>query len=66
MFSGGRFAELDPLMQREVIAYLYRRAHAGSAQGLSTSLIREVIRFITERSNSHGVKEIKKLHLERR
>jgi tRNA(Ile)-lysidine synthase len=52
--------------QREIIAYLYHLSHDGSTQWLSRWNIEECIRFIREASNSHGIKEIKNLRLERR
>ncbi len=52
--------------QREIIACLYHRAHGGSTQWLSRGAIDECLRFIREASNSHGIKEIKKLRLDRR
>lgn len=60
------FCAVHPFFGRELIAHLYREAHNGSSQGLSTKLITELIRFITDGSNSHGKKDIGKLHLERR
>lgn len=65
-FSAPDFALESIVLQREIIAELYRRSHRGSSQGLSNNLIKEIVRFITERSNSHGKKEIKDLSLERR
>jgi hypothetical protein len=49
-----------------VISSIYTRTHDGSSQWLSVGLIAELIRFVTEGSNSYGLKEIKKLKLERR
>lgn len=66
IFSAVDFEKESPIFQREIVAELYRTAHDGSAHWLSTQLIKEIIRFIIERSNSHGKKDIKKLHLERR
>jgi tRNA(Ile)-lysidine synthetase-like protein len=59
------FHSTHPFLQRELIAHLYREAHSGSSQGLSAKLINELIRFISD-PNSFGVKDIGKLHLERR
>ncbi len=51
--------------QREIIRYLYERENDGTIW-LSEWLIDELIRFITQGSNSSGIREVKKLHLERR
>ncbi len=51
--------------QREIVRYLYEEANDGTIW-LSEWLIEELIRFITEGSNSYGVREVKKLRLERR
>lgn len=50
--------------QREIIAYLYVSAHAGSSQWLSRWNIEECVRCIREASNSHGTKKIKDFTLE--
>ena len=60
------FRSESVFFQREVVVELYARAHGGSTQGLSRGNITEIIRFITEGSNSYGIKEVKKLRLERR
>jgi bifunctional protein TilS/HprT len=60
------FACESEFFQREIISYIYTRAHDGSSQWLSVGLIAELIRFVTEGSNSHGLKEVKKLCIERR
>lgn len=59
------FTREQPFFQRELIAELYRDAHGASSQGLSSRLITELIRFISDK-NSFGKKDIGKLHLERR
>lgn len=64
-FLVSEFAQAHPFFQRELIAELYREAHGGSSQGLSSKLISELIRFISDK-NSFGKKDIGKLHLERR
>jgi hypothetical protein len=51
--------------QREIIRYLYEDAHHGTVW-LSRWLIDELIRFVTEGSNSYGIREVKKLSLLRR
>lgn len=43
--------------QREIIAELFRHAHGASSQGLSSRLIQELIRFISDK-NSFGKKDI--------
>jgi tRNA(Ile)-lysidine synthetase-like protein len=60
------FACESEFFQREIISYIYTRAHDGSSQWLSVGLIAELIRFVTEGSNSYGLKEVKKLRIERR
>ncbi len=59
------FREQPQFFQREVVRYLYEEANAGTIW-LSEWLIEELIRFITEGSNSYGIREVKKLRLERR
>ncbi len=59
------FVLLDPFFQSEIISYLYVRAQGGSSQWLSRGLIDEIIRFIWD-PGSYGMKEIKKLKLERK
>lgn len=65
-FFRSTFVHETLFFQKEILAYLYRQAHDGSTQSLSRGNIDEMIRFITHASNSHGVREIKKLMLERR
>ncbi len=65
-FFSSTFTHESYFFQREIISYLYARAHNGSTQWLSRGGLDECIRFIREASNSHGVKEIKNLRLERR
>lgn len=45
-FFAADFRDLDLFFQKEIIADLYKNAHTGSSQGLSTSLISELIRYI--------------------
>lgn len=59
------FVSEHEFFQREIIAELYRHAYGESSQGLSSRLITELIRFITDK-NSYGKKDIGNLHLERR
>lgn len=59
------FREQSRFFQREIVRYLYEEANDGTIW-LSEWLIEELIRFITEGSNSYGVREVKKLRLERR
>lgn len=59
------FVSEHEFFQREIIAELYRHAHGESSQWLSSRLITELIRFITDK-NSFGKKDIGNLHLERR
>jgi tRNA(Ile)-lysidine synthase len=59
------FLMLSPFFQSEIITHLYVEAQDGSSQWLSRGLIDELIRFISD-PGSHGIKEIKKLRLERR
>lgn len=65
-FLISEFVLLEEFIKREVVSTLYARAHDDSTQWLSRGMIAEIIRFITEGSNSHGTKEIKKLRLERK
>lgn len=65
-FLMGDFLDESVFFQREIISTLYARAHDGSTQGLSRWAIEECLRFMREASNSHGIKEIKNLHLKRR
>lgn len=60
------FASQSEYFQKEVLTYLYRKAHGGSTQWLSRGLLDELRRFILEGSNSHGTKIVKSLRLERR
>lgn len=41
------FLDLDRFFQKELIVSLYRSAHDGSSQGLSTGLIDEILRYIS-------------------
>ncbi len=59
------FLGVSPFFQSEIITHLYVQAHGGSSQWLSRGLIWELIRFISD-PGSHGIKEVKKLRLERR
>jgi tRNA(Ile)-lysidine synthase len=59
------FENKSLFLQKEIIRYLYEEANQGTI-GLSEWLITELIRFITEGSNSYGIREVKKLRLERR
>ena len=64
-FLSASFLSLSPFLQGEIISYLYARSQDGSSQWLSRGLIDELIRFIWD-PGSYGVKEVKKLKLERR
>ena len=64
-FSIPEFEKKSLFFQKEIIRYLYEEANQGTI-GLSEWLITELIRFITEWSNSYGIREVKKLRLERR
>ena len=59
------FARESEFLQREIVSYIYTRAHGGSSQWLSIGLIAELIRFIWD-PGSYWVKEVRKLKIERR
>lgn len=65
VFSREHFRRLSSLMQGTVIECLYRAIHRTNF-GLSEGLVQEVLRFILEGNNSHGMKHIREVVLIRR